>query len=192
MAESIASPDSVWTPPSQRKGNRVIPASPTKTTPDSKSVADVDFYGAPVAKLKPVSPEDFYAPRSTLVIDNLSNRSRKLSVEVKPYGVNKRRRSTSRSASRSRKRQKGSIPGVWHGIKKPKKMNKHAPKPKPSVSPLNRIEKLNEIAEKPVKKGRRLFTENPRKRISDGKSCSDDESSIIGKLLKFLPLLKLK
>lgn len=181
MAESVASPSSVGTPPSQRKGIRVIPASPTKTTPSSKSVAEFDFYGAPVAKLTPVTPEDFYAPRPTLLIDSISNRSRKLTVEAHVYGMDKRRRSTSRSTSRSCKRQKGSIPGVWHGIKKPKKMNKHAAKPTPSVSPSTRIEKLNKNAEKRVKTGRRLFKEKPRKRNSGGKNCSDDDFGIIGK-----------
>jgi len=103
-------------------------------------------------------------------------------------GVAKRKRSSSRSHSRSRKKQKGMIPGVWHGVKKPKKMNKNAPKPKPVVSPKTRQNKIDpENKKESTEAKKRIFASKPRNRTAGKNDAS--ASSIFGKF-NFLNILR--
>lgn len=90
-----------------------------------------------------------------------------------------------RARGSKRSRQKGPHVGVWHGVKKPKKMKFDKHLKKPLISPKSRVAKMIELENKnPIQvKPKRLFDEKPRRRVASRKKRRidfSDEEDIIG------------
>ncbi|KAL0272317.1 UNVERIFIED_CONTAM: hypothetical protein PYX00_005341 [Menopon gallinae] len=158
---------------------------------------------SPVSKLgiKTISCESFYGPsqptfkpKTQLIIDTLGSKldnklkNRSLSLEsitsnrsfVSGGRPSKKRSSDTFSRPRGSKRgrQKGPHVGVWHGVKKPKKMKFDNKMKKPVISPKSRVAKMIESGTgKPIQvKPKRLFEEKPRRRVAAWKKKNADFS----------------
>lgn len=182
------------------------PSTVVSLTPLDKNDAQIIQSPQPTKLgIKPLSCESFYGPpppppkaRACLFIDtleakDLKSRKRSRSPSRDSVGSNRsfvsgsgHRRTSSGgsfkgSGGRSRsKNRKGPHVGVWHNIKKPKKMKKHVRVAKPLISPNTRIKKMlkgEEVVEKNIEvKPKRLFEEKPRNRRAIKKRRIDSET----------------
>lgn len=191
------------------------PSTVVSLTPLDKNDLQKDITSPKPTKLgiKPLSSESFYGPpppppkaRTCLFIDTLEAKDlkkRSRSPSRDSVGSNRsfvsgsgHRRTSSGgsfkgSGGRSRsKNRKAPHVGVWHNIKKPKKMKKHVRVAKPLISPNTRIKKMlkgEEVMEKNIEvKPKRLFEEKPRNRRASKKMRLDSDMEDFGIEGKFI------